>query len=202
MTAEWLTAYATVGTLLVILGTALAALAQLRHTRSSNQIAALTEFRERLESEEFRNAEHFVSYVLPTHYREPQNFPEMFKLPFTGEYRNIGIVANLFESLGLFVKYRIIDSTLACDVWNVVVLRNWKALAPIVAYARAELDDSLWDNFEYLAMLSEDFRRNHPSDYPRNSRRMPVDRTLIDARLDVIGGPDAVARAGGGRARD
>lgn len=181
MSAEWVTAYATVGTLLVILASALAALVQLRHLRSSNQIAALTEFRERIESPEFRKAERFVSYDLPRHYEEPGKYPDLFELPFTEEYRGVGVVGNFFETMGLFVKYGVIDSVLACDVWNVLVLRNWRALAPMVAYARHELDDSLWENFEYLAVLCENYRAKHPSAYPRNTRRLPVDRTLIDA---------------------
>ena len=181
MSAEWVTAYATVGTLLVILASGLAALVQLRHLRSSNQIAALTEFRERIESPEFRQAELFVSYDLPRRCEEPEKYPDLFKLPFTEEYRSVGVVGNFFESMGLFVKYGVIDSVLACDVWNVLVLRNWKALAPVVAYVRHELDDSLWENFEFLAVLCENYRAKHPSAYPARAHRMPVDRSLINA---------------------
>jgi hypothetical protein len=181
MTAEWLTAYASAGTLVVILASAFAALIQLRHLRSSNQIAALTEFRERIESPEFRDAEYFVSYELPTHYSDPEKYRDMLTLPFAGNYRSIAIVANLFENLGLFVKFGVIEPTLACDMWNVVVLRNWKALSPMITYVRSEVDGSLWDNFEYFAVLCEDYRGKHSSDYPARTRRMPVDRSLIDA---------------------
>jgi hypothetical protein len=63
MTAEWVTAAASVFTCLVIAATAVAALAQLRHMRGANQILALTECRETLESQEFREAQQFVSIV-------------------------------------------------------------------------------------------------------------------------------------------
>lgn len=182
MTAEWLTAYSTAGTLLVILATAAAALVQLRHARSSNQIAALNEIRERIESAEFRDAEYFVSYELPRHYENPGKFPDLFSLPLVGQYRAITIVGNFFENVGLFVKHNVIDRELTCDAWNVLVLRNWKSLAPMISYTRKQLgDDSILENFEYLAALCESFREKHPSVYPRNARRMPEDRTLIDA---------------------
>ena len=71
MTADWVTAIATVGTFLVILASAIAALAQLRHMRGSNQIIALTECRETLESDGFRQAQQFVSYELPKRLRDP-----------------------------------------------------------------------------------------------------------------------------------
>ena len=65
MTAEWVTAIATLGTFLVIAASAIAALLQLRHTRGSNQIIALTECRERLESDEFNDARQFIANTLP-----------------------------------------------------------------------------------------------------------------------------------------
>ena len=66
MSAEWVTAMATLGTFVVITASAIAALLQLRHTRGSNQILALTECRERLESDEFQNARRFVSQNYPS----------------------------------------------------------------------------------------------------------------------------------------
>ena len=60
MTPEWLTAIATAGTFIVIAASAVAAIFQLRHMRGSNQITALTECRERLESREFQDARQFI----------------------------------------------------------------------------------------------------------------------------------------------
>ena len=65
MSAEWVTAIATAGTFVVIAASAIAALVQLRHMRGSNQIVALTECRETVESPDFREAQRFVSYELP-----------------------------------------------------------------------------------------------------------------------------------------
>jgi len=60
MSLEAWSTVASVGTLFVIAATAFAALVQLRHARSSNQIAAVTEMRETIESERFRAARRFM----------------------------------------------------------------------------------------------------------------------------------------------
>lgn len=178
MSAEWVTAVASLGTFLVIAASAAAALFQLRHMRGSNQIVALTECRETLESPEFREAQRFVSYELPKRLQDPVEWRKIAQLPFKGEYEAIGTVANFFESMGLFVKSGIIDAHIACDFWAYVVLRNWDALAPVTAFVRKELDtDALWENFEYMAVLS---KNAPPSVYPHAIGRMPVDRSLIE----------------------
>lgn len=183
MSPEWVTALASIGTLIVIGGTALAALIQLRHMRGSNQIVALTECRETLELPEFRAAQRFVSFELPKRFADPVERAKMTHIPFAGDYEALGAVANFFESMGLFVKAGIIDRDIACDFWAYVIGRNWNAMAPITAYVREKADaPSLWENFEYLAVLAEDFTAKHPSSYPTGMRRMPVDRSLLETR--------------------
>ncbi|MBV9269521.1 MAG: DUF4760 domain-containing protein [Candidatus Eremiobacteraeota bacterium] len=182
ISAEWVTAIATAGTFVVIAASAGAALFQLRHMRGSNQIVALTECRETLESPEFRDAQRFVSYVLPERLKDPQGRQEVTQIPFSGEYEAIGTVANFFESMGLFVKSGIIDRHIACDFWAFVVLRNWNALAAVTAYVRAELNvPALWENFEYMAMLSQQYAERNPVSYPSGVPHMPVDNSLIES---------------------
>jgi hypothetical protein len=181
MSAEWVTAIASAGTFVVIAASAIAALIQLRHMRGGNQIVALTECRETLESPEFRDAQRFVSFELPKRLQSDDECRKVARLPFSDEYQAIGTVANFFESMGLFVKMGIIDRHIACDFWSEVVLRNWKALAPVAAYVRSELgQEALWENFEYMAVLSERYQRDHPTSYPNGHPHMPVDTSLID----------------------
>lgn len=181
MNAEWATAIGTIGTFVVITASAIAAMMQLRHMRGSNQIIALTECRETLESADFRAAQRFVSYELPKRLADPAEAPKAVELPFSGEYEAIGTVANFFESMGLFVKSGIIDKHIACDFWSYVVLRNWNALLPVTTYARETLGQkALWENFEYMAALSKDHQERYPSSYPEDMPRMPENRSLID----------------------
>lgn len=181
MSADWVTAIATAGTFVVIAASAAAALVQLRHMRGSNQIVALTECRETLESPEFRDAQRFVSYELPKRLNDPLEARKAAQLPFTAEYEALATVANFFESMGLFVKTGIIDKHIACDFWSYVVLRNWEALLPITTYVRDTLGQpALWENFEYMAALSAAYQRDHPTAYPHGMEHMPADRSLID----------------------
>ena len=182
MSAEWLIAIGTIGTFAVITASAIAALVQLRHMRSSNQIVALTECRQTMESVEFREAQRFCSYDLPKRLQDPVERARIAQLPFTTEYEAIGTVANFIESMGMFVKKGIIDEQLACDFWCYAVLRNWNALTPVVTYARKSLAvPSLWENFEYMAVLAERYLREHPGgSFPAGVKRMPEDTSLLD----------------------
>ena len=56
MSLELWNTIGTVGTFVVIATTAIAAIVQLRHMRSSDQIAALNELRETIESEHYQAA--------------------------------------------------------------------------------------------------------------------------------------------------
>jgi hypothetical protein len=182
MSAEWVTAIATAGTFVVIAASAIAALLQLRHVRGSNQIAALTECRETLESPDFRKAQSFVSYELPKRLADPSEWQKITRLPFQGEYEDIVTVANFFESLGAFVRNGIIDRRIACDLWYGVVLRNWNALLPVTTYVRRAVGRGLWENFEYLAALSQRYDDTYPEGtYPTNLPRMPEDPSLVEA---------------------
>ncbi len=176
MSAEWVTAIATAGMFVVIVASAIAALLQIRHLRSSNQIAALNECRETIESPQFQAAERFVALELPQRLSDPDVQLAMLSTFFPDEYQPMRMVANFFENLGVFVKNGIIDSTIACDLWNQVVLRNWDAITPVVANRRAALGfDALWENFEYLAMICDRWNAQHADGtYPKSGKRMPL----------------------------
>jgi hypothetical protein len=186
MSPEWITAIGTIGTFFVIAASAIAALVQLRHMRGSNQIVALTECRETLESAEFREAQSFVSYELPKRLKDPGECMKIVDIPFKGEYEAIATVANFFESMGLFVKSGIIDKHIACDFWAFVVLRNWRALAPVTTYIRRTLDvPALWENFEYMAALSDKWQASHQTVYPAGTPHMPPDTSLIELTREL-----------------
>jgi hypothetical protein len=174
MSADWVTATATAGTFVVIAATAIAALLQLRHTRGSNQIIALTECREKLESEEFQEWRDFLALRLPELLTDP-SIQQKLELPrFPSELRAVGNVANFFESMGAFVRFNIIDRRIACDLWCGVVVASWNQLLPVIR-VRRKYDPGIWENFEYLAVLSEEFMERHPTSYPERMRRMPLE---------------------------
>lgn len=142
--------------------------------RGNNQILALTECREKLESEEFQQWRDFIAQRLPEMLDDPGVRQKLALARFPSELRAVGNVANFFESMGAFVRFNIIDRRIACDLWCGVVVSSWNQLLPIIRIRRT-LDPGIWENFEYLAVLSEEFLQQHPTSYPERMRRMPLD---------------------------
>jgi hypothetical protein len=176
MSPEWLTAIGTLGTFVVIAASAAAALFQLRHMRGSNQIVALNEARETLESPHFQEAQRFVRDELPQKLADPAERNKLLTLAsLPAEYAQVRNLANFFEHEGVLVKHGIIDGRIACNLWRGVVLRNWNAIEPIVRNVRAKRNaPALWENFEYLAVLSKRFDDTNPEGaYPAGVERMP-----------------------------
>ena len=75
-------------------------------------------------------------------------------------------VANFFESMGGFVRFGIIDCTIACSLWCGVVAGSWNQLLPMIRLRRTR-DPAVWEFFEYLAAICTEFMKEHPSTYPR-----------------------------------
>jgi len=175
MSPEWLTAIGALGTFVVIAASAAAALLQLRHMRGSNQIAALTDIRETLESQEFQAAFAFLFDELPERLKEPgvrKSFSSSSgRLP--PGFGQVRLVANFFANIGLLVRTGVIDRQLACNLWHEHVLRSWEAIAPVAVNIRALRNEDMWQNFEYFAVLCKRWMDSHPRGlYPRGAARM------------------------------
>jgi Domain of unknown function (DUF4760) len=178
MSAEWVTAIATVGTFLVIAASAIAALIQLRHLRGGNQIAAITGFREALDEPDIADAMYFGLWELPERLQNPEVRRALLARDWSGvppEYRRLAKVANLFENMGVLVKNGVIHPNIMCDLWSHTVVRNWKAMCPVIHNRRQLLHNpSVNENFEYIAALAARWMEAHPlGAYPKNAPRMP-----------------------------
>ncbi|MBC5823531.1 MAG: hypothetical protein GIW99_07460 [Candidatus Eremiobacteraeota bacterium] len=103
MPLELLNTLASVGTFVVIATTAIAAVVQLHHMRGSNQIIALTELRETMESEGFREARRFIAANIPSLLDDERQHARLVQLPRPRELESISIVANFFENVGALV---------------------------------------------------------------------------------------------------
>jgi hypothetical protein len=173
MPLEVLTTAASIGTFVVIGGTAVAALIQLRHMRSSNQISALTEVRATLESERFAEARRFVAEEVPKLLSTPAGREQLgAPPPMPRDLESIRMLANFFENVGAFVRQGIIDRELACALWGGVVLETWQNLEPVVAIRR-HITPGVWEHFEYLTVTAQKWQRLHPQgSYPAGVRRM------------------------------
>ena len=176
MSAEWVTAIATIVTALVIAASAVAALLQIRHLRTGNQISGFNEHRELMDSPEFREALQFIQNELPARLAEPATLAQLTEHGFHERYAGIRLVANAFESMGMFVRTGMLDRNIATELWAKIVYDTWMTLRPLTAAVRKRYASGIWVNFEYMAMLSEDRLQAHVENdgYPRGARRMPL----------------------------
>jgi hypothetical protein len=176
MSAEWVTAIATAGTFIVIAASAIAALLQLRHMRSGNQIAAYNECRETMDSAAFRDALHFIRVKLPERLADPALCEEIVRSGLPDEYGGIRLVANLFESMGLFVRTGMMDERIACELWSGIVVSTWNALRPLTKVIRKNISEGVWINFEYMTVLAKRYIAESPHGYyPAGVERLSLD---------------------------
>jgi hypothetical protein len=187
MSLELWNTFATFGTFLVIAATAIAAIAQLRHARGSNQIAAINELRETSERTDFRAAQHFVVTQLPEKLSDPafryqivnQAARTVQNGPLIDQALSIG---NFYESMAMLVRDGLVDRKLALEIWNGIVVRSWEALGPFTAILRRTLGSIIWENFEYLTVISQDWLAAHASGtYPLGVRRIQLKDEWLEA---------------------
>lgn len=178
MTLELWNTLATFGTFVVIAATAMAALVQLRHARGSNQIAALNELQDASQTPQFEEAQHFVRTQLEAKLKDPEfRYQLGHQAARTAEnstfIAKINTVGNFHEHLGLLVKMGLLDRELALDYWSGSTPLAWELLAPYAAIARRRVSDTLWENFEYLTVLAQDWLAAHTRGaYPLGPRRI------------------------------
>ena len=187
MSLELWNTLGTFGTFVVIAATAIAALVQLRHARGSNQIAALNELQDASQTRQYEEAQHSVSTELAGKLKDPEfRYQLVNRAARTVENRafmgKINLVGNFYEHLGLLVKTGLIDRELALDFWSGTTPLAWEALAPYLAIARRSAGDATWENFEFLAVLSQDWRAAHPTGaYPVSTRRIGLKEEWLEA---------------------
>ncbi|MBV8148344.1 MAG: hypothetical protein JO092_04570 [Candidatus Eremiobacteraeota bacterium] len=187
MSLELVNTFATFGTFLVIAATAIAALVQLRHARSSNQIAALNELREANASAQIQAARHFVRTELRERLTDPTFRHQMLnRRAMSAEnqvaWNYILLVGNFYEGMGALVKSGLADRDLVLDSYYGQALSMWELCAPITAILRRQEGIGLWENFEYLTVLSQDWEAAHPQGtYPPGTRRIGLEDEWLEA---------------------
>jgi hypothetical protein len=187
MSLELVNTLGTFGTFVVIAATAIAAIVQLRHARSSNQIAALNELRETMESADFIAAQQFVNMDVSAKIEDAafryQYQPDTKRTDETRALLSkINKVGNFYESMGMLIRAGLVDKGLVIEMWSDVVIGAWNRLAPLTAIRRRSVGDALWENFEYLTVLSQDWRAANPKGtYPAGMRRLELKDEWLDA---------------------
>jgi len=149
MPLELINTFVTLGTFVVIAATAIAAIVQLRHARSSNHIVALNELRETTETPDFQAALYFVQRELSAKLQDPA-FRYQIATRSAGSdetrplFAKINAIGNYYENLGVLVKTGLVDREPVLQLWAGIVAQSWENLAPIAAIARRGRGDLVW----------------------------------------------------------
>ncbi len=149
MSLEIVNTLATFGTFLVIAGTAIAAIVQLRHARSSNQIEALAELREARDSSEMQSAQRFVTWELngklkDVIFRYQTAHPEAMSAENQPAWTDVRRVGNFYETMGALVKNGLVDRNLVLDIFWSQILGIGKDSHRSRQYAVEQLETHLF----------------------------------------------------------
>lgn len=176
MTPETLTAYSTLGTVIVIGASAVAALQQLRHMRASNELDAVLSLQRDFQSPQVQSALHYVQECLPERMEDPLYREDLAAIGFVSVERHPElIVCNWFEQMGTFLKHGLISESTVMDLYARLVRFYWNALSPAIAVMRRRRGSGQYSQFEYLAMRAARWLDRHSDGVvPKNVVRTGV----------------------------
>jgi hypothetical protein len=180
MSLELWNTFATLGTFIVIAATAIAALIQLRHMRSSNQITVLSDLFEKQGAAEFVSAFYFVRARLAEKMQDPAfRYQSVHSDARTEEnavpIAKVNAVGSYYEEMGMLAKSGLVDRDLLLDMHSQTIVAAWDALHEFTAIWREAHGSAILENFEYLTVLAQDWAAKHPSGtYPANVRRIDL----------------------------
>jgi len=188
MTTDTVTAWASIGTLVVIGASAVAALIQLRHMRAGNQLEAFLALERDFRNPELQAALEYVQSKLPDRMEDPIYRAELARIGFVDVTAHPELlVCNWFNKIGTLVKHRLISAHTFMDLFARLIVHCWKCVAPAVAVMRRSRGDYQYHDFEYLAMQAESWLRNHPHGiFPAQGTRAPLVDRWLDADRGVI----------------
>lgn len=173
MTAEVWSAIFSGATLVVLIVTAIAAIVQLRHLRANTSLSGSVNLMQTWQEPQFQGWISYIRTELPAKMNDPA-FLEQFR---TGgaidraDHPELQL-ADYYEQVGTFLKHGLLDRAILMDVGNFMIADFWRRLEPLTTLMREKRGPSLYENFEYLAVVAEMYGREHPhGGYPRNLPR-------------------------------
>lgn len=185
MSAENVTAISAFLTFLVIAVSAVAGLVQLRHIRSSNQLAGIMRYTEWWETPHMQNAIKYVADDLAEHLRDRKYREELLQGVASRADHPELVVCDWVEQAGSYIKYGLLAEDQFLDLAGAFINTVWDRLEPVVAMRRIGGHPGSFENFEYLAVRSKAWLLKHPDgNYPSNSARLLTQeraKTIVDA---------------------
>jgi hypothetical protein len=181
MNPEILNAWAEVMADIVIAGSVIAALIQLRHIRAGNQLEALLSLERDFRAPELQSALTYVQEQLPARLEDPQYRRELETIGFVDPAAHPEMVAcNWLNEMGTLVKRGLVSETTFMDLFARLIVHCWRQVSPAIAIMRRKRGQAQYHDFEYLAMRAAAWLERNPHGMsPRTFARKPLpDRWL------------------------
>jgi hypothetical protein len=191
MSSETISAVASIGTFIVIGATAVAAIVQLRHMRSSNQLNVLLNLLAVFEDPRMQRRFSFVRNEFPDRMKDPTFRSGLERLPVDRTTHPEMYVLDYYHHLGVFLALGLIEDQTLLVIEGMRALAFWDILEPGIAIARRN-GRRAYFGFEYLVSKARSFfdsgeiarlTRNFPTLTLRDEW-LSVDRPSHDVRND------------------
>lgn len=173
MNAVFVSIALSVATLIVVGAASVAAIIQLRHLRTSNQLNALLAILNQWNLAAVQEALAEL-LLIPDKMSDPQY---VASLKGSGAIDRVTrrefLALDLWEQIGTYCKYGLIDERILLDITSSQAGRCWRCAEPAIALLRQRGGPSAFENFEYLAVRAKLWERRYPDGtYPRRLPRM------------------------------
>jgi hypothetical protein len=169
LSADTLSALASLGTFVVIGASAVAALVQLRHMRAGNQLEALLSVQRDFERPDLQTALRYIQEHLPKRLEETEYRRELEAAGFVDSAKHPELlVCDWFSQIGTLVKHRLVAEEPFMDLFARLIVFSWAHVASAVAIMRRTRGDAQYHDFEYLAVRAAHWVDAHPhGTFPR-----------------------------------
>jgi len=160
-------------TLIVVGAASVAAIVQLRHLRTSNQLNALLAI---LNEWNLSAVQEALAELLaiPDKMRDPQYVASLTGPGAIDRVTHREFLAlDLWEQIGTYCKHGLVDERILLDITSTQAGRCWRCAEPAIALLRQRSGPAAFENFEYLAVRAQLWERRYPDGtYPRRLPRM------------------------------
>lgn len=163
MSAEFWTAFGSLGTFVVIAATGVIAMVQLRHLRAANQALVMHNLFNEYEGPEYRDAFHFVRVDLANRLADP-DFRRELRSGVTDRVKHPEIIIlNFMEQMAALYRYGAMDRAIFLQSFSTVVVGFWDRLEPVIALMADPTHGNLiFQHFESMALDARRWVREHP----------------------------------------
>jgi hypothetical protein len=176
MNAQLIGAWAEVITAVVIAGSVVAGLVQLRHMRAGNELEGLLRLERDFRDPQLQSALIYIQQRLPQRLEDPSYRRELETIGYIDPAVHPEmVVCNWLNKVGTLVKHGLVSEEPFMDIFARLITYCWKEIAPAVAIMRRTRGEAQYHDLEFLATRAAAFlERNPHGTWPRSFAHAPL----------------------------